>query len=181
METYATYDSYLRSPEWRRLRRACFVRDGFACRLCNNARGLEAHHRLYPPGGWGTESIDDLTTLCARCHAHHHTDWMREDAEWQDYLSAIRRVAVAERSRTATVEKVATVAKSVSLPPKYLWTRQGGLPSDTVAVEFIADAGHHRAGEKTLLPTEVATAFVESIKLLTDEAALVVWSQIECM
>lgn len=45
-------------------------RDGRRCRLCNSKERLEVHHRTYKRRG--NEKLDDLTTLCHRCHATYH-------------------------------------------------------------------------------------------------------------
>lgn len=63
----AEYRKYLKSPEWKALRRQAMERDGHRCRTCNAERNLEAHHRYYPEE-FGTETIDALTTLCRSCH-----------------------------------------------------------------------------------------------------------------
>ncbi|MFN0092910.1 MAG: HNH endonuclease [Acidimicrobiales bacterium] len=49
---------------WARMRAATIARDE-ACTRCGSTTDLTAHHLTYPAG-----SIDDLTTLCRRCHGH---------------------------------------------------------------------------------------------------------------
>ncbi|MBI4909911.1 MAG: HNH endonuclease [Acidobacteria bacterium] len=61
------YSSYLQSGRWEELRTEALKRDGYRCRTCNSADDLEVHHRRYP-AAWGTEPVDDLTTLCRECH-----------------------------------------------------------------------------------------------------------------
>ena len=63
------YAGYLRSPAWQQKRQAALRRDGWRCRVCNSSRNLEVHHRRYP-AVLGTESVSDLTCLCAACHQH---------------------------------------------------------------------------------------------------------------
>jgi 5-methylcytosine-specific restriction endonuclease McrA len=63
---WATYDHYLRSPEWATLRRLTFERDGYRCRFCNGTERLECHHRDY--SRLGAEELEDLTTTCYWCH-----------------------------------------------------------------------------------------------------------------
>ena len=41
-------------------------------RLCNGTEGLDVHHRTYDRVG--AEELDDLTTLCDRCHTLFHED-----------------------------------------------------------------------------------------------------------
>jgi hypothetical protein len=61
------YADYLHSPEWQTLRQRAIERDGKRCRICNSNKRLEVHHRVYV---WDVnhDPIDDLTTLCYRCH-----------------------------------------------------------------------------------------------------------------
>jgi hypothetical protein len=64
-----TYEQYISSDRWRRLRAAAIERDGGRCRLCDADGRLEVHHRRYPPRGqWHLDSLDALTTLCIPCH-----------------------------------------------------------------------------------------------------------------
>jgi hypothetical protein len=66
------YSAYLLSPEWKNLADAAKHRDGYRCRLCNASdRPLNAHHRTYRAARRMTV-VDDLTTLCDRCHNRHH-------------------------------------------------------------------------------------------------------------
>ena len=67
--TGMSYEQYLASPRWRRLREQALQRDGRSCRLCGSPADLEVHHRQYPPRGqWRLDSVDNLTTLCTGCH-----------------------------------------------------------------------------------------------------------------
>ena len=43
--TGMSYEQYLESPQWRRLREQALQRDGRSCRLCGSAADLEVHHR----------------------------------------------------------------------------------------------------------------------------------------
>ena len=74
---------YWRSSEWRALKRAVLRRDRGRCACCKRARGdadprlrgdhkviLEVHHLTYER--FGREHMDDLLTLCRRCHSTEH-------------------------------------------------------------------------------------------------------------
>ena len=61
------YGEYLKSKEWAAKASEAKERDGFKCRLCNSEMRLQVHHRTYERVG--SESIDDLTTLCGPCHS----------------------------------------------------------------------------------------------------------------
>lgn len=49
------------------LTQACYIRDGFKCRHCKNRNALHPHHVIYRSHG-GTDTLDNLLTLCACCH-----------------------------------------------------------------------------------------------------------------
>lgn len=66
-----TYEEYIASPRWAALRQEALTRDGFRCRGCNTTESLEVHHRSYPTV-LGTETVDDLTTLCGGPDGCHH-------------------------------------------------------------------------------------------------------------
>ena len=111
MSRQAEYAEYLKSDRWRALREAARQRDGNACRLCDSADELEVHHRRYPEV-FGTESVDDLTTLCAECHGAHHAPRPREI----DLApSEVRRVAPASRLEAADGIQVTY--------PEFIWRR----------------------------------------------------------
>lgn len=65
------YVEYLESAAWQIKRQEAIMRDGFRCRICNSEKNLTVHHRVYPKI-LGTEPIEDLTTLCFRCHDLFH-------------------------------------------------------------------------------------------------------------
>jgi hypothetical protein len=64
------YNMYLKTDRWHELQQACFKRDNHRCRMCN-APAECAHHRVYPEI-LGTESVEDLTSLCHKCHKNFH-------------------------------------------------------------------------------------------------------------
>jgi 5-methylcytosine-specific restriction endonuclease McrA len=70
-EIHTSYASYLESARWHFLRSEALARDGFRCRVCDARGGLQVHHRRYP-AAWGEEAVEDLTSLCWRCHECFH-------------------------------------------------------------------------------------------------------------
>lgn len=68
-----SYSDYLRSECWHELRERAKARDGYRCRICNKSNTkLAVHHRVYSRSNRGNE-LDDLTTVCTRCHKVIHT------------------------------------------------------------------------------------------------------------
>lgn len=57
-----------RKAEWVERRVAVLERDGHRCTLCGSMLNLHIHHRRARRSG-GTDQMDNLQTLCERCHA----------------------------------------------------------------------------------------------------------------
>lgn len=67
------YRIYLETDRWAELRIARLAIDLNRCRLCDET-ATHVHHRVYPkaPKVYGEESVDDLTSLCDKCHSNYH-------------------------------------------------------------------------------------------------------------
>ena len=66
-----TYEDYIASPVWARLRSEALIRDSFRCRGCGATDRLEVHHVRYDDP-LGYESVEDMTTLCGGSNGCHH-------------------------------------------------------------------------------------------------------------
>ena len=53
------------------LRQQILRRDGWRCQSCGTMSNLEVHHREFRSHS-GTDSEDNLITLCTACHATVH-------------------------------------------------------------------------------------------------------------
>lgn len=62
-------------------RRAIYRRDNFACALCDSNRGLQIHHVIHRSQG-GSDSPQNLITVCWRCHAVLHGTRLPEYPDW---------------------------------------------------------------------------------------------------
>jgi hypothetical protein len=60
------YNEYILSSDWQRIRRERLQKDGFRCVRCARRHELQVHHLTYER--LGHERIDDLVTVCVRCH-----------------------------------------------------------------------------------------------------------------
>jgi 5-methylcytosine-specific restriction endonuclease McrA len=72
------YARYRRSRHWQEIRALRFERDGHRCQDCKGKSGdpvLEVHHLTYDR--LGRERLEDLVTLCQRCHSTRHAWQMR--------------------------------------------------------------------------------------------------------
>lgn len=67
------YDTYIRSPEWRRKRNSKLHSVGWRCEICgvnNRQSKLEVHHIIYDT--IPHESWNDLLAVCRECHQREH-------------------------------------------------------------------------------------------------------------
>lgn len=60
----------------RKISDAVYERDGWKCRSCNNRNGLHPHHVTYA-GKSGADTLDNLLTLCWKCHRGVHDGFLR--------------------------------------------------------------------------------------------------------
>lgn len=67
----------------RTLRKKVYRRDGFRCALCDDTRGLQAHHVVLRSQG-GADVEHNLITLCWKCHAVVHGTRL---PEYPDYMT----------------------------------------------------------------------------------------------
>jgi len=63
-----SYRRYLHTSAWYNLSTQVKERDHYRCRMifCRSTKRLEVHHKTYER--IGREDLDDLVTLCHRCH-----------------------------------------------------------------------------------------------------------------
>ena len=65
-----SYDLYLKTEHWRRIREETLDRFGNRCALCNETHQLDVHHRTYERRG--AEQPGDTIVLCRKCHSTFH-------------------------------------------------------------------------------------------------------------
>lgn len=59
---------------YRKLHRQVLERDGWRCQACGRMQNLQVHHQQFRSHS-GNDEEQNLTTLCAPCHAQmHHKD-----------------------------------------------------------------------------------------------------------
>ena len=64
------YQNYIHSNEWKDLRKLILERDRYECVECGAKSDLHVHHLHYK--NFKKEKLDDLVTLCQRCHMRVH-------------------------------------------------------------------------------------------------------------
>ena len=66
-------------------RQKIYRRDGWACALCGDRRGIQVHH-LYKRSLGGTDSPHNLITLCTYCHFAIHGEALEGDRDyWKEF------------------------------------------------------------------------------------------------
>lgn len=77
-------------PEWEWTRAQILSRDGRRCRQCGKAGRLEVHHVKHLQDG-GTNSPENLTTLCRDCHIRAHARPVSAaTSAWRDFVSELK-------------------------------------------------------------------------------------------
>lgn len=83
------YNKYLKTNYWKGIKDQVLERDGFKCRLCNSEKELHVHHRTYDY--LEDEKLEELITLCKRCHYITHRRNLHlsykmycENKEWEE-------------------------------------------------------------------------------------------------
>ena len=61
----------LNKSAWQKLRKQARLRDGNRCVRCRSTKNLAAHHIVKPQNG-GRDVLENLATLCSRCHGLQH-------------------------------------------------------------------------------------------------------------
>jgi hypothetical protein len=64
------YKLYLQTDLWKATRRKRIELDGFRCVQCGSPINLNVHHITYDR--LGCEDMEDLVTLCEKCHERLH-------------------------------------------------------------------------------------------------------------
>ena len=66
---WQTYQDYLKSRTWKRMRDRKLKRDNYKCFKCKG-KATEVHHLRYVK--WGKEKNEDLASACRSCHKIIH-------------------------------------------------------------------------------------------------------------
>ena len=82
------YHCYMNSDAWKKKRNERLKLDNFKCQKCGSAMNLVVHHITYDR--LGREPMEDLITLCQRCHASlHETDI--QNKEYQAHMREVNK------------------------------------------------------------------------------------------
>lgn len=75
------YKEYLKSDYWLGIREQVYERDGHKCKLCDSPKNICVHHLSYE--NLYNEKLEDLVTLCRKCHYIIHKE--NPFADYQSY------------------------------------------------------------------------------------------------
>lgn len=96
---YDKYLDYLQSDRWAVVRNERLIKDNFRCAVCGSPEQLHVHHIFYP-AEYGTETINDLITLCPICHGlvEKLKKEGRHCSKWQKYDFSMTVTVYAEQA-----------------------------------------------------------------------------------
>ena len=60
------------TAKWKKVRALALERDGYRCQRCAEQHDLVVHHDLERDSGHDPFDLDNLETLCRRCHGLEH-------------------------------------------------------------------------------------------------------------
>ena len=108
------YEMYLQSERFDEIRQAVFDRDGHKCVVCGSTENLRPHHLTYR--NVYNENLDDLVTLCNRCHSIYHNvenrkkyiDEIYEGDDWRKTVEENQREAEREEEVAGLIYKEIT-------------------------------------------------------------------------
>ena len=84
----------IKTAAWERLVLLAKRRDGWVCRKCDSKPGpdnrLEVHH-IQPVADGGPDFLENLVTLCRRCHIETHSHLRVSDvkADWNQLVKEL--------------------------------------------------------------------------------------------
>lgn len=106
---FSSYDNYLRSNLWRRIRKRVLARDGGTC-LCCGEPAQHVHHTDYSIDVMSGECDAKLVSLCERCHnqAEYGPDWQKRTLKQANsrIVPHVPWLRLSERGHVELVESV---------------------------------------------------------------------------
>lgn len=98
------YNEYLKSPHWKEISRTRkYWVDGEKCVCCGGNENLNVHHKFYR-NSWYDTQIDDLVTLCHKCHLTVHKIQEKFDCI-QDSIERMKKINAPNVQATFEVSK----------------------------------------------------------------------------
>lgn len=69
---FRPYSEFLISDYWYQVRNIIIKRDKSRCKICLSSEKLQVHHTTYKNHFKEHLHLEDLITLCSKCHTDHH-------------------------------------------------------------------------------------------------------------
>lgn len=129
VNVYSSYEYYLMSEDFDKIRQAVFNRDGHKCVVCGKNENIEPHHLTYR--NIYHEEFRDLITLCASCHSIFHAVDNRRKSVEEFYIKSkanetisyydnlIEQAQESKSQRDKIVQKAIDEIKAEYLPKDY--------------------------------------------------------------
>ena len=138
-----------------RLRAKVLARDGHACLNCGSRRALHAHHVVFRSRG-GPTTIDNLASLCTRCHGLVHSDFLEVEVA-QCAAGEPRRVAFTFHDlHGRRVDRRVLTGARISLHPSGAQGAEQGLARGVIpAVERVESRGVAQCAAASAAPEKL--------------------------
>lgn len=109
------YSDFLNTIYWRGVSLFVKRRDGWRCSECGSTKKIKVHHKTYDNHGAETMHLEDLTTLCDKCHKKAHNLIEREKEEKAQAPTPEIRVRTRRRPRTGSALSISDIAKEMEI------------------------------------------------------------------
>ena len=94
---FMSYEEYLKTPRWARIRRRIIRRDRGRCVLCRG-KGWVVHHLRYTVPVLLGKRLDQLQTLCGACHEAIEWDYDNKRSPKEARKEFFRRRRMSRKS-----------------------------------------------------------------------------------
>lgn len=86
---FPSYDIYLKSERWEKIRKKVFATKGHHCTRCGKDVAFQIHHSSYDKDTLLGKSLDHLWPICGRCHQYIERDWRGRKKSLSDANSSL--------------------------------------------------------------------------------------------
>jgi len=133
------YNKYLRSPEWKAKKLLVLERDNYKCQQCGYTNNLHVHHLTYE--NVTNEQLDDLVTLCKRCHRSEHKKKVKNTKHFIKYYKMTNRELVKNKVLTKAEKAfLYDVLAYINIETGVI-TSERGIPMNTKGIMKVCGIG----------------------------------------
>lgn len=108
------YRDYLKTRQWKRIRRQILKRDNWICQSCG-AKATEVHHLSYEPPVLRGERLEELMSVCRDCHeavSYDVTGSKRPMKTQREWSMDVRRTLKVRKQKAPKLTHYRVPAKS---------------------------------------------------------------------